>query len=99
MNWFITHYAAPADRAHPDIVPLNSKTLVGLAPAFIATVDHDPLRDEGRAYAAALIAAGVDTEFMEVPGAVHGLWVMNSVTPASRALIERTARWIRSRLD
>ena len=98
MNWFITHYAAPADRTHPDIVPLNAATLSGLAPALITTADHDPLRDEGRAYAAALIAAGVDTTFIEIPGAVHGLWVMNAITPASRELIERTAEWIRGRL-
>lgn len=97
MNWFIGHYAAETDRAHADIVPLNAN-LSGLAPAFVATVDHDPLRDEGRAYAGALIAAGVDTTFLEIPGAVHGLWVMNGVTPASRILIKRTAEWIRGRL-
>ena len=98
MDWFIGHYAAEGDRAHPDIVPLHAESLANLAPAFIATADHDPLRDEGRAYAAALINAGVDTSFVEIQGVVHGLWVMNGVTPASRALIERTASWIRSRL-
>jgi acetyl esterase len=97
MAWFIRHYADPSDLAHPDIVPLHAKTLEGLAPAFLATIDHDPLRDEGRAYAAALVSAGVDTTFVEMMGAVHGIWVMNGVTSAGCELIERTATWIRER--
>jgi len=97
MAWFIRHYADPSDLAHPDIVPLRARTLNGLPPAFLATVDHDPLRDEGRAYAAALVSAGVETTFVEITGAVHGIWVMSGVTSASRELIERTAAWIRER--
>jgi acetyl esterase len=97
MAWFIRHYADPSDLAHPDIVPLRAKTLDGLAPAFLATMDHDPLRDEGRAYAAALVSAGIDTTFVEFAGAVHGVWVMNGVSSAGRELIERTAAWIRER--
>jgi acetyl esterase len=97
MAWFIRHYADPSALAHPDIVPLRAKALNGLAPAFLATMDHDPLRDEGRAYAAALVSAGVDTTFVEFTGAVHGVWVMNGVSSAGRELIERTAAWIRER--
>jgi acetyl esterase len=93
MEWFIRHYAPPEERQHPDIVPLNAQ-LAGLAPAFIATADHDPLRDEGRAYAAALISAEVETSFIEIEGAVHGIWIMDGITRAGLELIEKTARWI-----
>jgi acetyl esterase len=96
MGWFIRHYAPPDQRAHPHIVPLNAD-LRGLAPAFVATADHDPLRDEGRGYAAALVKAGVDTTFVEMQGSVHGIWVMNGVSDAGRELIARAAKWIVTR--
>lgn len=96
MAWFTRHYAPPEAQQHPDLVPLNAE-LAGLAPTLIATADHDPLRDEGRAYAAALISAGVETSFIEVKGAIHGIWVMDGVTSAGHELIERTARWIVAR--
>jgi len=96
MGWFIRHYAPPEQRADPHIVPLNAD-LSGLAPALVATADHDPLRDEGRAYAAALVTAGVDTTFLEMPGSVHGIWVMNGVSGAGRELIGHAAKWIKAR--
>ena len=93
MNWFIRHYAPEDMRKHPDVVPLGAD-LHGVAPAFVATADHDPLRDEGRAYAAALVSVGVDTTFVEIRGAVHGIWVMNGVSGAGRELIRSTSKWI-----
>jgi acetyl esterase len=96
MGWFIRHYAPPEQRSNPHIVPLMAD-LRGLAPAFVATADHDPLRDEGRSYAAALVKAGVATTFIEMQGSVHGIWVMNGISDAGRELIARAAAWITAR--
>jgi acetyl esterase len=96
MEWFIRHYVPKGEGDNPKITPLKAN-LAGVAPAFVATADHDPLRDEGRAYAAALIEAGVDTSFIEMPGTVHGIWVMNGISNAGRELIAHTARWINAR--
>jgi acetyl esterase len=99
MRWFYTHYLpAWAEGAHPDASPLRASNLSGLAPAFIATAGFDPLRDEGRAYAARLIEAGNDMTYREIAGAVHGLWLMNGKTPATVKLIADTAEWIAGRL-
>ena len=39
--------------------PLRHATLEGLPPALVLTASLDPIRDQGRAYAAKLIEAGV----------------------------------------
>ncbi|MFI0742011.1 alpha/beta hydrolase [Streptomyces sp. NPDC021100] len=67
-------WAYYAKDTHPDpyASPIRAAGLGGLPPAYIAVAEVDPLRDEGRDYAARLSAAGVTTELVQVPGAVHG---------------------------
>ncbi|KAA6212003.1 alpha/beta hydrolase [Streptomyces albofaciens JCM 4342] len=71
MEWAWQYYAKDS-HADPYASPLRAADLGGLPPAYIAVAEVDPLRDEGRAYAARLSAAGVTTELVQVPGAVHG---------------------------
>jgi len=97
MDWFIGHYLGNENRDHPDAAPLRAPDLAALPPAFVATAAFDPLRDEGRAYAARLIEAGNDVTYREVAGVVHGVWVMNADTPAAKQLIAEAADWIRAR--
>ncbi len=70
MEWFWDHYADPADRSDPKASPLRG-SLTGLPPAVIVTADFDPLRDEGRAYAAALAEAGVPVQHIRARGHTH----------------------------
>ncbi|HEX7656495.1 MAG TPA: alpha/beta hydrolase fold domain-containing protein, partial [Sphingomonas sp.] len=44
----------------------------------------DPIRDQGRAYAAALIAAGVPTVFREARGTIHGFANLRQAIPSAR---------------
>jgi acetyl esterase len=82
MDWFFHHYvgvdpASPEARAlldDPRIAPLRTPDLAGVAPAVIATAEYDPLRDEGVAYAAALVAAGVPVWHRTYPGLIHGFY-------------------------
>jgi acetyl esterase len=53
-------------------VPMRSKTLKGLPPAYVLTTEFDPLRDEAYAYADRLTADGVHVDFVEVKGSIHG---------------------------
>ena len=70
MQWFWDHYADPADRRDPKASPLRGD-LSDLPPAVIVTAEFDPLRDEGRAYAEALAAAGVPVRHLEGRGHIH----------------------------
>ncbi|MEV0260153.1 alpha/beta hydrolase [Streptomyces sp. NPDC050617] len=65
-------YYTGGENLDPYASPLHADDLSGLPPTFIAVAEIDPLRDEGRQYAERLSASGVTTEFIQVPGAVHG---------------------------
>ncbi|MCW2991414.1 MAG: alpha/beta hydrolase, partial [Solirubrobacterales bacterium] len=67
----------PQDWKDPRASPLLAEDLRDLPPAHIATAAADPLRDEGEAYAARLVAARVTTTVQRHPH-VHGF--MNLTT-------------------
>src|SRR5262249_54576277 len=71
MRWFWDHYADPADRLHPKASPLRARDLSHLPPALVVTCEFDPLRDEGAAYADALVKAGVDARHLPCRGQIH----------------------------
>jgi acetyl esterase len=56
----------------PYAMPLSATDFSGLAPAFIAVAQFDPLRDDGVAYEQRLRDAGVATVFDPGIGLVHG---------------------------
>jgi cation diffusion facilitator CzcD-associated flavoprotein CzcO/acetyl esterase/lipase len=78
MYWFWDLYCSPADRTDPRVSPLRGK-LSALPPAFVATCEFDPLRDEGIAYAEALAAAGVPVEQLKARGHFHSSFTMVDV--------------------
>lgn len=63
-----------ADMEHPRASVLLAKIPDGLAPALVVTAGFDPLRDDGRAYAARLEEAGVRVEHVEFPDVVHSFF-------------------------
>jgi acetyl esterase len=79
MRWFGQQYLADeaAERSNPRVSPLLAADLADLPPAFVLTAEHDPLCDEGEAYAARLAESGVPTELVRFDGMFHGfltLW-------------------------
>jgi acetyl esterase len=55
-----------------DVSPLFAASLADLPPSIVITAEHDPLRDEGNAYASRLAEAGVPTTHRCEPGLPHG---------------------------
>ena len=80
MRWFADAYAA--DLEHQRASPLRAD-LTGLPPAVVVTASLDPIRDQGRAYAARLAEAGVPVVFREARGNVHGFISMRKMVPSS----------------
>lgn len=85
----------PQDMDNPLAAPLRAARHDGLPPAFIAVAEHDPLRDEGLAYADVLQRAGVDVELDRGPGLIHGYLRAMGYCADSRRALERMCEWLR----
>ena len=96
MRWFWTHYAGACDVSDPYLCPLRAKNLRGLPPAFVVTAEHDPLRDEGEAYARRLREAGVAARWKRYPGVFHGFFAMGSVLSRGREATADAATELRA---
>ena len=85
MEWFCGHYLAdPSHGTDWRVSPLRAKSLAGLAPAVVTTAWFDPLRDEGKAYAEALKAAGVPTSYHDGLGLIHGYFGLGEASETAR---------------
>jgi len=92
---------ALAADGHPQGVrasPAQAEDLSGLPPAFVATAGFDPLEHEGRDYAAALQAAGVEAKHVDYPTLVHDFYIMGDVSPAVIGAAQEAAEAIRTAL-
>ena len=72
MKAYRDYYLGDADSSDPRVSPLLATDHTGLPPALIQVGEHDPLRDGGVRYAAALRAAGVPVRLTEYVGMPHG---------------------------
>ncbi len=80
MAWFRDSYQA--DLTHSRGSP-KAGSVVGLPPAVIVTAGLDPIRDQGRAYAARLIEAGIPVVYREAAGSIHGFITLRRAIPSS----------------
>jgi acetyl esterase/lipase len=72
----------------PYASPSIATDLSGLPPAYVTTMEFDPLRDEGIVYALRMMEAGVSVELHSYPGTFHGSAVMTSAAVSRRAAAE-----------
>ncbi|MBV9413322.1 MAG: alpha/beta hydrolase [Acidimicrobiia bacterium] len=73
---------------HGDVSPYASPSiapdLAGLPPAYVTTMEFDPLRDEGILYAMRLMQAGVQVELHSYPGTFHGSSLVTTAAVSRR---------------
>jgi acetyl esterase len=96
MYYFIDHYAPKiSDRKDWRASPLLATSLKGTAPAFVMTVGHDPLCDEGRAYAQRLEDEGVRVTAMHLADHMHGMLMHGRLIRASLLMTDVVGSWIK----
>jgi acetyl esterase/lipase len=81
FGWSCYLGSHPAQAPH---VPAMVSDVKGLPPAWIFTVSLDLFRDENISYAQRLLAAGVDTELVVMPGACHGFQLLPNTSLGKR---------------
>lgn len=84
--------------ADPYAAPLKATDLSNLPPAFIHTAEFDPLRDDGRTYAARLSDAGVWTTYREARRMLHGFLRIREAGPQGRAEFAALCAFLRCHL-
>lgn len=88
MRWFWDRYVPEVSRRNePAVSPLRAADLSRLPPAHVVLAGHDPLHDEGAAYAGRLRTAGVEVSVHDYPTLVHGFFRLTAAVPAARAAL------------
>jgi acetyl esterase len=99
MRWFRDHYIPDESRrGEPYASPARAADLSGLPPAFIATMEFDPLRDDGERYAQLLQEAGGQVTVQRYDGQIHGLFWLCAMADRYGVLVEDLAREIKAAL-
>lgn len=96
MRYYWRTYQPDESQADdPRACPIRASSHAGLPPALIITAEFDPLRDEGRAYADRLRAAGTPVEYHEYPGVVHGFFSSAGVIDRGKEALQEAAAALR----
>ncbi len=97
MVFFWDTYLAGVDHRGPEAArafPLHSDRLASLPPTLLVTAEFDPLRDEGRAFAEKLRAAGVQLHYRHFERAAHGFACSEGPNQDYVALLDDMAAWL-----
>ncbi|GLK91132.1 alpha/beta hydrolase [Pseudomonas turukhanskensis] len=98
MYWFREQYVVPGqDLSDARLSPLLHAEGRTQPDLFILTVGHDPLADEGIAYAAAAAGAGTVVMHHHLPRHAHGVLTSAGKIETGRTLLTQAAHFIASR--
>jgi acetyl esterase len=78
---------------------LRASSLAGLPPAYVVTAEHDPLRDEGFAFADRLRAARVPVEHRHYGSQIHGFFSFAGVLDDADKAVSEAGSAIRAAVD
>jgi acetyl esterase len=97
MHWFWDTYLgglSPNDASAKRAFPLRAAGLASLPATLLVTAEKDPLRDEGKAYAAALKQAGVAVTHAHFASAEHGFACSQGPHADFRDFMQRLTAWL-----
>ena len=97
MHYFRGHYVrGPEDRKSMYVSPILADDLTGLPPTLLVTSGHDPLHDEGEAYAKRLKEAGNDLTYYCYEEMIHGFFAFGGMMKKAEDLVELIAQKLES---
>ena len=97
MRWYRNQYLCSREEAlNWKASPLRAQDLAGLPRTFIVTVGHDPLCDEGIAYARRLQNEGVLVTHVHLSGIIHGFLRMAKIIQVAAPVMEFAAAFQKS---
>ncbi|MGE0699893.1 MAG: alpha/beta hydrolase [Hyphomicrobiaceae bacterium] len=83
----------------PLATPLVAQDFSRLPPAYILVAEHDPLIDDGIAYAQKLIAAGVETGFYRAHRMIHGFIRRRMAGPDCASAFRAMTEFLKRKLE
>ena len=95
MERYVAAYLRDHDPKDPSASPLFADDLSGLPPALIATMEYDPFRDDGLAYAARLRESGVEVTHHDLDGMVHASFAFTRLLPTAHAYEQQAVAALR----
>ncbi len=97
IEWFQAQYlSSDEQRADWRYAPLQAPDHSRLASATVIVASHDPLRDDGIAYARVLERAGTPANLIVAEGMVHAFWSLGGAVRAAPRSIDEAAGLLRS---
>lgn len=96
IDYFFDHYIAHEQRSDWRFAPLLAEQHEGVAPLWLGLAEHDPLHDEGLAYADALRLARVPVQLEIYRGTVHGFVQWGRAEPMARQAHQDAAAALRA---
>lgn len=97
MRWFFGHYLTgpmPEDPS-PDLIPLHAASFAGLPATHVVLAGHDPLHDEGAAFATRAAEAGVPVSGTDHEDLCHGFLRFTAVSEGAREARDRAVEAVR----
>ncbi len=88
------YFSGTTHAADPYAAPAKAPDVAGLPPAFIHTAEFDPIRDDGRVYAARLASAGNWVTYREARRMLHGFLRMREAGADARAEFAALSRFL-----
>ena len=100
MGWFWDRYAPDREaRVNPYASPLRAPSLADLPAAYLITAEHDPLRDEGFAYADRLRDARVPVEHRHYGSQIHAFFSFTGVLDDADKAVSEAGAAIRAAVE
>lgn len=101
VDWFWEQYLTdPQKEQHDPLVsPYRAASHAGLPPAFVATAECDPSRDDSERYATKLKQAGVEVECKRYAGMVHGFASWVGILPGAREMLTDATDFLKKQLN